>query len=676
MKNVSWIVALVVGLIIGFVGGQAWKGRGGAGKVRVEAPAQVAAGAAAQVFRVPIDGSAVKGPADALVTIVESSDFECPFCKRVVPTLKQLEQDYGGKVRFVFKHNPLPMHPRAPAAAQATEAARAQGGDAKFWEMHDEIFAMTDLSASNLEAAAKRLGLDVARFNADLAAGAANERIEKDQQLMRSLGANGTPAFFINGRKLSGARPIGDFKALIDEELEKAQAMVKKGTPADAVYEAIIAKGATEPPPPPARAAAPAAPGADPHAGHDHGAEGPARPSAPPAEQVVYRKVPLRADDPVRGPREAPVTVVLFSDYECPFCARVEPTLKKLEQEYAGKVRIVFKHLPLPMHQQAKSASIAAEAAREQGKFWQMHDKLFDTERLSPAVYEQYAKEIGLDVARFNKAMQGEAGKKRVEGDLELAGQLGVNGTPTMFFNCRQVVGALPMEMMKPVVEEELAKAGKLGKVSKGFYEKACDANMALAAAAPPPPRAPEAQAQPAPTVVPMDALGLRADDPAKGSAKAPVTLVLFSDFECPFCSRIEPSLVKVRQEYGDKVRIVWKHQPLPFHQQAVPAAEAAEAAREQGKFWEMHEKIFANQQALSAERYGQLAKEIGLDLGKFEAARKSGRGTKRIQEDQAIAQRNGVDGTPTLFVNGEKIVGAVPYEQIKAVIDQKLQKK
>ncbi len=675
MKNVSWIVALVVGLIIGFVGGQAWTGRGGAGggRIRVEAPAQAAAGAA-EVYRVPIDGSAVKGPADALVTIVESSDFECPFCKRVVPTLKQLEQDYAGKVRFVFKHNPLPMHPRAPAAAQATEAARAQGGDAKFWAMHDEVFELSELSDANLEAAAKRLGLDVERFKADLAAGAAKDRIEKDQQLMRSLGANGTPAFFINGRKLSGARPIGDFKALIDEELEKARAMVKKGTPAGKVYEAIIASALTAPPPPPAR---PAAPGADPHAGHDHAqAPGADRPSAPPAEQVVYRKVPLRADDPVRGPREAPVTVVLFSDFQCPFCQRVEPTLKQLEQEYAGKVRVVWKHLPLPMHAQAKPAAVAAEAAREQGKFWQMQAKLFENiQALSPDVFERYAKELGLDVARFKKAVGSDALQKRVEDDLQLAGQLGVNGTPTMFFNCRQVVGALPMEMMKPIVDEELAKAGKLGKVSKGFYEKACDANMALAATLPPPP-APEAQAEPAPTVVPMDALGLRKDDPVKGSAKAPVTLVLFSDFECPFCSRIEPSLAKVRQEYGDKVRIVWKHQPLPFHQQAVPAAEAAEAAREQGKFWEMHGKIFANQQGLSPDRYAQFAKEIGLDVAKFEAARKSGRGTTRIKEDQAIAQRNGVDGTPTLFVNGEKIVGAVPYEQIKAVIDQKLQKK
>ena len=93
------------------------------------------------VYRIAVDDSPVKGPADALVTIVESSDFECPFCKRVGPTLKQVEETYRGKVRFVFKHNPLPFHARALPAAIATEEARAQGGDAKFWAMHDALFA-------------------------------------------------------------------------------------------------------------------------------------------------------------------------------------------------------------------------------------------------------------------------------------------------------------------------------------------------------------------------------------------------------------------------------------------------------------------------------------------------------------------------------------------------------
>ena len=107
-----------------------------------------------------------------------------------------------------------------------------------------------------------------------------------------------------------------------------------------------------------------------------------------------------------------------------------------------------------------------------------------------------------------------------------------------------------------------------------------------------------------------------------------------------------------------------------------VPAAEAAEAAREQGKFWEMHDKLFQNQQALSPAVYPQYAKELGLDMSKFKAARQSGRGRARIQEDQAVAGRIGVGGTPTMFVNGERIVGAVPFDQIKAVIDRQLARK
>jgi protein-disulfide isomerase len=661
MKNVSWIVALVVGVVIGFaiaaslgIGG---KSGSGTAPVAVQAPGQQQRPGRPPedkaVYRVLIDGSAVKGPGDALVTIVESSDFECPFCRRVAPTLKQIEKAYGGKVRFVFKHNPLPMHPRAPAAAKAAEAARAQGGDAKFWAMHDAIFEATDLSDATLEATAGKLGLDVSRLKADMAAPATSERIERDQALMRSLGANGTPAFFINGRKFVGARPLEDFKALIDEELAKAELLIKGGTPRGQVYDALMSKGLTAPQAP--------APGQDGD-----------RPSARPAEEVVYRDVKIQADDPARGPADAPLTVVLFSDFQCPFCQRIGPTLRAMEQQYPGKIRVIWKHQPLPMHPQAIPAALAAEAAREQGKFWQMHDKLFENQQqLGPDAFDRFAKEIGLDVARFKKAAQADKAQQRVKADQQQATEVGVNGTPTMFLNCRMVVGALPVEMMKPIVEEELAKAAKLGKGGKGAYEKACAANIAFAASQPKPP--PQQAAQPAPEVVPMDALGIRKDDPARGSPKAPITLVVFSDFECPFCSRVEPTLAQVQQTYGDKVRIVWKHQPLPFHQHAVPAAEAAEAAREQGKFWEMHDKLFANQQALGDDRYPQLAKEIGLDVAKFEAARKSGRGTTRIQEDQAIARRNGVDGTPTLFVNGEKIVGAVPFEQIKTVIDKKL---
>jgi protein-disulfide isomerase len=662
MKHVSWILALCVGLVVGlFVGASLdWPHWGSKPQPPAFAPpGQQPARRAAPpedrtVYRVPIDGSPAKGPADALVTIVVISDFQCPYCKRVVPTLKQLEKDYEGKARFVFKHNPLPMHPLAPAAASAAEAARAQGGDAKFWAMHDQLFEQSPaLEQAGLEAAARKLGLDVEKFKADLAAGAGKDRVAKDQALASALGATGTPAFFINGKKLVGAQPLESFKAVIDDELKKAEAMVKSGTPAAGLYEAIIARGTAAPAPEAQR-------------------------PPPEAPATVYRKVELRKDDPVRGAVDAPVTLVLFSDFQCPYCSRVGPTIKQLEQAYPGKVRIVWKHLPLGMHPNAVPAALAAEAAREQGKFWEMHDKLFaDQAHLDAATFQKYARELGLEPQRFKAAVEGKKFQDRITADQQAAADAGASGTPTMFFNCRQLVGAVPFEMMKAAMDEELSKATALLKGKKAgpdFYARACEANLALAAAQPKPaaqPQQPERGAE-APSVE-AAALGLRPDDPVRGNPKAPVTLVVFSDFQCPYCGRVETTLAQVQKAYGEKVKIVWKHQPLPMHPNAVPAAEAAEAAREQGKFWEMHDKLFANQQALNPELYEQYARELGLNLDKFRAAEKSGRGGQRIRDDQAIAGKIGVNGTPTLFVNGERIVGAVPFEEIKAVIDRKL---
>jgi protein-disulfide isomerase len=667
MKQVSWILALVVGVAIGFFTKSALVGSGAGSRPVAVAPGAPGAPAAPRparpqedpkaVYRLPLGDSPAKGPADALVTIVESSDFECPFCKRVGPTMKQLEQAFPGKLRFVFKHNPLPFHQNALPAALAAEEARAQKGDAGFWAMHDALFdAAPALDAPGLERAAAAVGLDVARLRTELAQKSHEPRIRKDQQLVTGLGATGTPAFFINGRKLSGAQPFESFRAVVDEELKKAEALVASGTPRAGLYAAIIEKGVDAP------AMLPGTPGQ----------AAPAAPPAPPP--TVYRKVALRPDDPARGPADAKLTVVLFSDFQCPFCSRVEPTLKEVEEAFPGQVRIVWKHQPLPMHPNARPAALAAEAAREQGKFWQMHDKLMANQgQLSAAAYEGWAKEVGLDLGKFKASMAASRGEPRIAADQALATQVGANGTPNMFFNCRQVVGALPMGMMRPIVEEELKKADALlakgAKKGPGFYDQACDANVSAAPAA-----APAVEAA-APSGAPVQ-VTLRPDDPVKGNPKAPITLVVFSDFQCPFCSRVEPTLKQVEAAYGDKVRIAWKHKPLPFHPNAMPAAEAAEAAREQGKFWQMHDKMFAAQQELSPASYERWARELGLDLTRFKASVASGKWKARIQEDDAQAGRLGIDGTPTMVVNGEKVVGAVPFENLKAAIDRALAKK
>ncbi len=161
------------------------------------------------------------------------------------------------------------------------------------------------------------------------------------------------------------------------------------------------------------------------------------------------------------------------------------------------------------------------------------------------------------------------------------------------------------------------------------------------------------------------------------GPRTAPVTIVEFSDFQCPFCSRVGPTVKQIEEKYKDKVRLVWRNYPLPFHNNAQLAAEAAMAANEQGKFWEMHDKLFANQQALTRPDLEKYAQELGLNVEKFKAALDSGKYKGAVNADVQYANGlGGGMGTPTFFVNGRKIAGALPFEQFAQVIDEELKKK
>ncbi|MEE2665769.1 MAG: thioredoxin domain-containing protein [Myxococcota bacterium] len=172
----------------------------------------------AKVYSLATAGAPALGPETAKVTVVEFSDFQCPYCSRVYPTLLRLRQEYGDDVRIVFKHMPLAIHSKAPAAHAAAEAAKLQG---QFWAMHDKIFAgQRLLSDAQYEAWAKEIGLDVERFKQDLASRAVKDRVDADLSEAQKLGVTGTPAFFINGRFLSGAQPFANFKRMIDDDLK------------------------------------------------------------------------------------------------------------------------------------------------------------------------------------------------------------------------------------------------------------------------------------------------------------------------------------------------------------------------------------------------------------------------------------------------------------------------
>jgi protein-disulfide isomerase len=169
------------------------------------------------VVQVALGSTPPKGNPKAPVTIIEFSDYQCPFCKKVEPTVKEVLKVYGpDKVRFAYRNFPLPMHSEARPAAEAAGCAADQG---KFWEYHEKLMAAKDLSATSLQTMAGEVGIDKKKFDECVAANKFKDAVEKDIQAGEDAGVNGTPAFFINGRMIDGAQPLEKFKEIIDEEL-------------------------------------------------------------------------------------------------------------------------------------------------------------------------------------------------------------------------------------------------------------------------------------------------------------------------------------------------------------------------------------------------------------------------------------------------------------------------
>ncbi len=160
---------------------------------------------------------------------------------------------------------------------------------------------------------------------------------------------------------------------------------------------------------------------------------------------------------------------------------------------------------------------------------------------------------------------------------------------------------------------------------------------------------------------------------PSVGKTDAAVTIVEISDFQCPFCSKVGPTLKKLKEQYPNDVRILWANNALSFHNRAKPAASASLAAHRQGKFWEMHDKLFANQRALTDDNFKKWAKELGLDAGRFESDLKDPALAKQVDAEQAAANALGARGTPAFFVNGKLLSGAQPFPAFKTAVDEAL---
>jgi protein-disulfide isomerase len=210
-----------------------------------------------------------------------------------------------------------------------------------------------------------------------------------------------------------------------------------------------------------------------------------------------------------------------------------------------------------------------------------------------------------------------------------------------------------PYEQIKDQIAQYLGKNGQ-GEAQRAFVDK-------LKA---------EAKVE---TFLKAPRVQVAAEGPSKGANGAPITIVEFSDFQCPFCSKAEDTVDKVMKTYDGKVKLVFRDYPLPFHPNAQKAAEAAHCAGDQGKYWEMHKVLFANQKALEPPALKGYAKELKLDQAKFDKCLDSGEMAKKVDANKEAGAKVGVSGTPAFFVNGVMLSGAQPFEEFKTLIDQEL---
>lgn len=613
------------------------------------------AGNMADSPKIPVADSYILGNPDAPITIVEFSDFQCPFCQRGGNTVKELQRKYPNDVRIVFKHNPLPFHNEADEASRAAMAAGEQG---KFWEMHDKLFASynTFKGADMKELTSKfaaDLGMDVEKYKADYENEKFKKIVERDLKLGSTLGVRGTPHFFINGERVSGAQPLQAFEEIVKRQLDEARKATQSGTAANDLYKVMVDRNYKD-------------------------AEAP-KPQAPQAQPVQMVPVDINRDMVKGNAKDALITIVEFSEFQCPFCSRGDATIKQVVEKYGDDVRIVFKHLPLPFHDQAEPAARASLAAGKQGKFWEMHDILFKRQaelKGNAGIFPEIAASLGLNMEKWEKDFNSEEIKQQVKQDADLAGSIGARGTPNFFINGVQLVGAQPINAFEAIIDKQKTLAQQLkkdkGLSGEALYKAIVEENKKNAPAPAPTP------AEPSDTV--DDKLLAIDGSPFKGPENAPVTIYEFSDFQCPFCSRVNPTLQQLMEKYPKQVRIVFKHNPLPFHNEADEASRASIAAHKQGKFWEMHDLLFQENGNWKGQNMDELvvtyAEKLGLNVEKFKKDYNDPAAAQKLKDDMAMGTKAGVRGTPNFIVGTKRVVGAQALPAFEAAVEEMLKKK
>ncbi|MFZ1006245.1 MAG: thioredoxin domain-containing protein [Candidatus Sulfotelmatobacter sp.] len=342
---------------------------------------------------------------------------------------------------------------------------------------------------------------------------------------------------------------------------------------------------------------------------------------------------------------EPEVTIVEFNDFICPYCSKMVPVMDKLVHSYPGKIRLIVKDFPLELHPGSELAHEACLAAKAQNKYWEMYHLLFaNQQHLQRADLLQYAKQLHLDMAKFESALDTHKYKSAILESVAEGEALGVTATPTFFMTGRKVEGVQSFESLQGRVQAALGVEQPARDGSSGQESKLAEVNVANA--------------------------------PVRGSPDAAVTITEYADFQCPFCASARNSVDQVLREYPGRVKLVFKNFPLDFHADSKLAHQAALAAGKQEKFWEMHDLIFARQNTIKRDDLFAMAKSLGLDMDRFAKDVESEEVRAQIDAEHAEGQRRGVQGTPTFYVDGEELIGAANAAMFETQIDRSLRAK
>jgi len=681
--------ALLVGLIAlsgAVVGGPVGCGAGDGPRPILEASTTQAARTGADdptVVAADATTTPAWGAAHPVVVVTVFADLESRLFGQVYPLLDRLVGTYPEDVQIQFRHRPDPFHAAGIVASQALMAAHRQGAFRPYldflwryrgaWTVDEAGVPRRDTPAFRLAFVelAEKMGLDGERFARDLGVDPAHagdeegvakpakailDKLNQDAMKAVMLTGRGVPMLAVNGRSLRvGNRDLfGTILRAVRAERRKAYALMAQGLKRDDVVTRRVIENTRNP-----RAARWLI--ADEPLGEDDAtkAKAKAKRSGRTITKEVW-KVPTGRGTPSQGAQDALVTLVEFSDFQCPYCARLRKTVEALVAAYPQDVRLVFRNYPLEFHPHAKGAALAALCAHAQGKFWAMHDALFDHQgELGDALYDKLAAQLGLDVARFDACRAAPETSKRLEADMAAAQEVGVTGTPALFINGRKASGALPYAQLRAVIDEELAAARKRAPRDgrgEALYAKIIEHGKVLALLDP--------EVQKTPNV----------GAPRLGPADAPLKLTVFSDFQCPYCRRAAPVLERVIEDHPGEASLSFIHFPLSFHHFAERAAKVALCAQREGKFWPVHDALFGvggGAPRLNDEVIDQAITKAGLDP-KVVAACVADPGTAaRLEAHKQAGADAHVRGTPTVLVNGRRLL--VPVGRINASFDRLL---